>query len=88
MAFQVRHASQQHTNTRKVPVFSEQGFGQMNKVTYSLTVGEAARLFALMNISGNFTMLNYSKKISTISHCSFQLFKVFICGLCHFFWLY
>lgn len=42
------------------------GFGHISKVTYSLTVGDAARLFALMNVSGNFTMLNYSKKFSTI----------------------
>jgi len=84
VVFQVRHTSQQYSNTSKVPASTEQCFGQVSQVTHSLTAGEAARLFVLMNISSNFTMINYSKKFSTISHCSLQHFKTLMHGLCRF----
>lgn len=41
--------------------------GQMSKVTYSLTAGDAARFFALMNISGNFTMLSYGTTFPSLT---------------------
>lgn len=49
--------------------------GWVNKAARSLTEGEVPWLFALMNITGNFTQLNYSKKLSANSHCCFQLYK-------------
>lgn len=54
IAFQVRPLHNSTVTLEKsLPPLSN-AFGHISRVTYSLTVGEAARLFALINFSGNF----------------------------------